>query len=194
MDPAGATTSTGTAAPQPTGPVGYVPGPPFAGPAAPPTAEVSAAPDVPRDFPVDLPDEPRAARHSRAAGRSGAGIRAAALLLGVVAAVVLELGLLVHGGIASLWTRTPLWSAFATVAVVTGLAGVAARLAGRRPAARSVALAGLGGLAVFWLLVALRSADTDRGFLLTAALGFLAGAVWVAGRGEGGSADAHTAR
>lgn len=171
--PAGATASTATATAQATGPVDYVPGPPATAPAAPPVpAEV---PGGTREFVVDLTDEPRERR-------PGARVRAAALVLGVVAAGILEIGLLLHGGATSLWSRTPLWSAFASVAVVTGLAGIAARLAGNRPAARPVTLAGLAGLALFWLLVVLPIADTDRGFVLTAALGCLVGGVWAAGR------------
>jgi hypothetical protein len=34
-------------------------------------------------------------------------------------------------------------------------------------------------LAAFWLLVVLPGADTDRGFVLTAALGCLGAALWV---------------
>jgi len=172
LAPAGATASTATATVRATGPVDYVPGPPVAGPAAPPVDEV---PGGTREFVVDLTDEPRERRPA-------AGVRATALLLGVVASVVLEIGLLLHGGTTSLWTRTPLWSAFASLAVVAGLAGIAARLAGNRPAARPVALAGSAGLAVFWLLVVLPTADTDRGFVLTAALACLIGAVWTARR------------
>jgi hypothetical protein len=43
-----------------------------------------------------------------------------------------------------------------------------------------LALGGLAGLAVFWVLIALPRVDSDRGFLLTAALGALAVAVWLA--------------
>jgi len=174
--PAGATAGTATVTVQATGPVDYVPGPPASGPAAPTIAEVPAGA---REFVVDLSDE----APERPAGT---GLRAAALLAGVVAAVVLELGLLMHGGAASLWSRTPFWSAFASLAVVAGLAGVAARLAGNRPAARPLAPAGLGGLAVFWLLVVLPTADTDRGFVLTAALACLIGAGATARRAERG--------
>jgi hypothetical protein len=42
-----------------------------------------------------------------------------------------------------------------------------------------VGAAGLVALAVFWLLVVLPGADSDRGFLLTAALGCLGAALWV---------------
>ena len=175
--PSGATAGTANATAQATGPVDYVPGPP----AAPPTAEAPAVPGGTREFVVDLSDEPRAPR-------SGTGLRAAALLLGVVAAAVLEIGLLMHGGAASIWSHTPLWSAFASVAVVAGLAGVAARLAGHRPWGRPLAVAGSAGLAVFWLLVVLPVADTDRGFVLTAALGCLIGALWMSGRAERGQA------
>jgi hypothetical protein len=96
---------------------------------------------------------------------------------------VLQIGLLVPVGTATLWSRVPLWSAFATVAGLATLAGVAARVTGRhRSGAMRVAAAGLGGVAVFWLLVALPTADTDRGFLLTAGLAGLAVAVRTAGR------------
>jgi hypothetical protein len=43
-----------------------------------------------------------------------------------------------------------------------------------------VAAGGFVGLAVFWLLVALPDVATDRGFVLTAALAALAGALWTA--------------
>lgn len=173
VPPTGATAATAVA--QPTGPVDWVPGPP-ATPEAPQTVEAPAAQETARPFLLDLADEPTARRVP-------AGTRLAALVLGVVAAAALEFGLFVQDGTASLWSRTPWWSAFATLAVLAGLAGVAGRLAGSRPAARPLAAAGMGGLAVFWLLVALPAADTDRGFLLTAALGCLAVAVWAAGRG-----------
>jgi hypothetical protein len=40
----------------------------------------------------------------------------------------------------------------------------------------------LVGLAVFWLLVVLPVVASDRGFLLTAALGALGAALWVGPR------------
>jgi hypothetical protein len=188
VDPAGA---AGSATPQPaTGPVGYGAGPSAPGPAVPPpdtavlpppsvpaTAEAPAAPVSP-GFVVDLTDEPRGTRAHRVGGR------ASTLLLGALSAVVLEIGLLVPGGTPALWARVPLWSAFATIAGVAALAGVAARLAGRhRARALRAAVAGLGGLAVFWLLVVLPTAATDRGFLLTAGFAGMAAAVRTAGRG-----------
>ena len=42
-----------------------------------------------------------------------------------------------------------------------------------------IGVAGLVGLAVFWLLVVLSVVATYRGFLLTAALGALGAALWV---------------
>jgi hypothetical protein len=154
-------------------------------PSVPATAEASAAPASP-GFVVDLTDGPRGTRAHRIGGP------AAALLLGALSAVVLEIGLLVPGGTPALWARVPLWSAFATVAGLATLAGVAARVTGRhRSGATRVAAAGLGGLAVFWLLVALPTADTDRGFLLTAGAAGLAAAVRAATRGGGpGEAEA----
>jgi hypothetical protein len=77
----------------------------------------------------------------------------------------------------------PLWSAFATAAVVVGLVAVvlAASKGGRaRPGqAWRVGAAALAGLAAFWLLVVLPGADSDRGFLLTAALACLGAALWI---------------
>ena len=83
----------------------------------------------------------------------------------------------------SFWSDIPLWSAFATLAALVAVAGLAASLlpGGRlRPAvAEKLALGGLAGLAVFWVLIALPRVDSDRGFLLTAALGALGVAVWL---------------
>jgi hypothetical protein len=166
------------AQPQPTGPVDYVPGPPPT--AEPPRPALTGPPTAEQDFLPGLDDEPK---HRDPRARA----RIAADLLAVVALALLELGLLVHEGGVRLWSSVPLWSGFATLAGVLGLAVLAGsgrshpRLGGRPWAA---AVGGLAGLAVFWLLVVLPSADTDRGFLLTAALGCLGGAVWLsAGRG-----------
>lgn len=76
-----------------------------------------------------------------------------------------------------------LWSAFATFCAVLGVVAFAAsyppasRL--RSNAVWRVAAGGLVGLAVFWLLVVLPVVASDRGFLLTAALGALGAALWV---------------
>jgi hypothetical protein len=91
-------------------------------------------------------------------------------------------------GTESYWESIPLWSAFASVCAVLGLgAYVAFAVAGNR--LRSgvlwrIAAAGLVGLAVFWLLVVLPVVATDRGFVLTAALAALGGALWVGPRGN----------
>jgi hypothetical protein len=165
------------AQPQPTGPVDYVPGPPPAveqpAPVPPPAGAHAADPD----FLPGLDDEPRH-RDPRARARLAAG------LLAVASLALLELGLLVHEAGVRLWSSVPLWSGFASLAGLLGLAVLADREATHRRA-WAVAAGGLAGLAVFWLLVVLPSADTDRGFLLTAALGCLGGAVWLtAGRGS----------
>ena len=54
----------------------------------------------------------------------------------------------------------------------------------RSGSAWRVAAGGLVGLAVFWLLVVLPVVATDRGFVLTAALAALGGALWVGPRGK----------
>ncbi len=104
--------------------------------------------------------------------------------LGVLGLVLLELGLVLRLDGQVIWSDLPLWSAFATLAALTGVVGLAASLlpGGRpRPAvAERLALGGLAGVAVFWVLIALPRVDSDRGFLLTAALGALGVAVWLA--------------
>ncbi|NYJ05495.1 hypothetical protein [Petropleomorpha daqingensis] len=102
--------------------------------------------------------------------------------LGVAAVALLEVGLLRgpgHG--ASFWHTVPLWSAFATVAALVGVLASVARGA-RAGSDRSwrISAAGLCGLAVFWVLVVLPVGGTDRGFLLTAALGCLGVSLWLA--------------
>jgi hypothetical protein len=164
--------------PQPTGPVDYVPGPPP--PGAPATTPAPAVgPEEPGDdfLGTLLADSPRRGRDPQALRRL------AATVLAIAALVLLELGLLVHVAGRNLWSSVPLWSAFATVAAVLGLATVVPGLPGGRRLASgrawTVAAAGLVGLAVFWLLVVLPVADTDRGFVLTAALGCLGAGVWL---------------
>jgi hypothetical protein len=106
---------------------------------------------------------------------AAAGLVALSLLL-------LELGLALDLDGGSLWSRVPLWSAFATLAVLVGALPLVSRLRlpGGTATAEEVALGGLAGLGVFWVLVALPDADTDRGFLLTAALAALGVALWLA--------------
>jgi hypothetical protein len=105
----------------------------------------------------------------------------AAVGLAVLSLVLLQLGLLRDFGTESLWDVVPLWSAFATVAVLVGLLALVLASSKRARAGQAwpVGAAGLVGLAVFWLLVVLPGADSDRGFLLTAALACLGAALWV---------------
>ena len=179
----------------PTGPVDWMPLPPEPGAVPPPPRPAfDPAPDPARDgSPADagstgrparrrvrlrLPDVPRRARGGRGS---------AAAALGLVALLLLELGLVVHQAGTTLWGRVPLWSAFATVAAVVGLAAVGGLRAAPavRDRAWTLGAGGLSGLAVFWLLVVLPTADTDRGFVLTAALACLGGCLWLtAGRGR----------
>jgi hypothetical protein len=173
-----------TEAPQPTGPVDFVPGLPGVGtpPPPPPAAAPPSAPGTGPVWPETLesdapaqhgPRPARAPRDRRALTRVG---------LTVLALVLLQLGLVLDFGADSLWSAVTLWSAFATLAVVAALlafvlsAAPGARF--REAAAWRIAAVGLVGLAVFWLLVGLPNAASDRGFLLTAALACLGAALW----------------
>jgi hypothetical protein len=183
--PAPSAAAAAAARPQPTGPVDYVPGPP---PVPPEPARAPAAASVPsedflRNF---LDDEPRTRDPRARAGAAGAGLALAAVVL-------LEVGMTAHGGGSALWPRIPLWCAFATVCAVLALAALPGvrRVLPRGARASAVAAVGLAGVAVFWLLVVLPVGNTDRGFVLTAALACLAAGVWLtAGRG-GASGPAH---
>ncbi|SNS56818.1 hypothetical protein SAMN06893096_105112 [Geodermatophilus pulveris] len=164
---------------QPIGPVGAVPGP---APAAPPPAP--AVPPRARRTATAPARRPRTPRPPQVrAARVGAGLAALSLLL-------LQGGLLTGAGGVPLWTAAPLWSASATLATLAGVVPFAGRLlpaVRRRPdAAWQVAAAGLTGTAVFWVLVVLPRVDTDRGFVLTAALAALGAALWVAPGRDGG--------
>ena len=182
--------------PQPTGPVDFVPGLP-ATPTVPPAA--AAAPPPPPVQPVTTPGDgvvwPDTLESDLLSGsadrtKKTRQIRAphdrAALLglgLAVLALVLLELGLALDFGEESYWSAVPLWSAFATLCAGLAVAAFAASYpAGsklRSGAGWRIAAGGLVGLAVFWVLVVLSVVATDRGFLLTAALGALGGALWV---------------
>jgi hypothetical protein len=184
---------------QVTGPVEFVPG--FGAeraPAGPPPTPAGTATMPPRPGavpgPVTTPGEPPRtpgdSRRSplaavRRAGRGGPAL--ASLGLGVIALVLLELGLARDFGNRSLWDVVPTWSALATVATLLVLVPALARLTGRLPArtAWRVGAAGVAALAVVWVLVALPLAASDRGFWLTAALAAAAAALWTApGRPE----------
>ena len=183
-------------APQPTGPVDFVPGlpglgtPPVPPPAAPlppppppvqPTATETAIPMWPETLEADAaPGQPEKKRRLRAPRD-----RAAVLSLGlaVLSLVLLELGLSLHFGGESYWSAVPLWSGFATLCSVLGVLAFAASYPSgsrlRSSAVWRIAAGGLAGLAVFWVLVVLAVVSSDRGFLLTAALGALGAALWM---------------
>jgi hypothetical protein len=166
---------------QATGPVDFVPGLPGLGtpppPPPPPPAEAAAPGADAAPGATRAPKPPRAPRTPQdRAALLGAGLT-------VVALVLLELGLALRFGAESLWSTVPLWSGFATLATLLGLLPFLARAAGNRlraDRAWKVAAGGLTGVAAFWLLVVLPRVDTDRGFLLTAALAALGIALWVA--------------
>jgi hypothetical protein len=198
-------------APVPTGPVDFVPGLPGLGtppppppvrtaptqvppepadrPAAPPAPTPAAAPTSTPIWPETLEsDIATGDRPKKSRIRAPRDLTAVlGLGLAVLSVALLELGLTMRGGDPeTYWERIPLWSGFATVCALLGLVAFAAFFpAGNRlrsaPAWR-VAAAGLVGLAVFWLLVVLPVVDTDRGFVLTAALAALGGALWVGPR------------
>ena len=183
---AGATTRS-------TGPVDVVPGLPAATPSATPagSSAVPPPPPVRSPGPATSPGTPSdAGRHSRLAslpraGRSGHALPA--LALGVLAVVLLQLGLALDFGSASLWEVLTTWSTLATVASLVALVPAGAALTGRLPArtAWRVGAAGVAALALFWVLVALPVAASDRGFWLTAALATAGAALWLApGRTE----------
>ena len=188
-------------APAPTGPVDFVPGLPGAGTPPPPppvrpTPVPDAGPTVEAPPAASGPVWPETLESPAVADRpkkSRPSWDRTALLgvgLTVVSLALLEIGLTMRGGdVESYWQRIPLWSAFATVCALLGLVAFAAFFpAGNRlrsgPAWR-VAAAGLVGLAVFWLLVVLPVVDSDRGFVLTAALAALGGALWIGPRRKG---------
>jgi len=203
--PAPAPAAAPVAAPQPTGPVDFVPGlpglgtppvpppatttPPVPTPAPPASAPAEAGPPGP-SWPETLESgaaTPGPSRHLR--GARGALGRTALLALGLatLALVLVLLGLSLRFGEETLWSTIPLWSAFATLCAALGVLGFAPIHPGGRTGTDSawrLAAAGLLGLAVFWLLVVLPNADTDRGFLFTAALGALGAALWTGSRGR----------
>ena len=178
--------------PQPTSPVEFVPGPSGA-PPVPPQAPPTQPADAPTAGPVwpdtlesDLLASGERGPGERTSRRKGVPRDRAALLglgLAVLSLVLLELGLALQFGVESYWSAVPLWSAFATLCVVVAVVAFAAALpAGSRSRAGAgwrIAAAGLVGLAVFWVLVVLSVVASDRGFLLTAALGALGAALWV---------------
>ena len=187
---------------QATGPVDFVPGPPgshqlpHAGATAVGAAPTWSPPLPPPPPPQDGGGSAAAWPDSLVTGPvampgdadetpgEGAPDRSPLLALGLVLAslVLLEIGLALRFGGESFWSDIPLWSAFATACTVLGLAAAASLLpGGRRVGAGTawrVAAGGLVGLAVFWVLVVLPVVATDRGFLITAALGCLGGALW----------------
>jgi hypothetical protein len=190
-------------APAPTGPVDFVPGlpglgtpppppPPLAAQAQPPYQPATApapGPDAGPVWPETLESDTLAPTARGRMPRMRAPQNRAALVgvgLVVLSAVLLEIGLALDFGAEAYWSTVPLWSAFATLCVLLGLLAFAAVYrAGSRLRAGAiwrVAAGGLVGLAVFWLLVVLPVVDTDRGFVLTAALATLGGALWIGPR------------
>jgi hypothetical protein len=192
-------------APQPTGPVDFVPGLPGVGtPPPPPRTGTHAAPPPPQPAPSTAPQQagsavwpetlegdeeaPGRRRKERAPRTRTPQDRAAALgvALVVLSMALLQLGLLAGFEGPSYWQTVPLWSAFATVCVALGLLVFIAYYRGgdrqRSGPAWKLAAGGLVGLAVFWVLVVLPVVATDRGFVLTAAVAALGGALWIGPR------------
>jgi hypothetical protein len=178
---------------QPTGPVGSLPGLP--GTETPPPDAADHPLDLPltagkRPRPARTPRTPRTSRTPRTAHppRTPRTPQERATLIGTgltaLSFVLLQLGLTLGFGEASLWSAVQLWSVFATLATLLGALPFAVRFlptARLRPdTAWKIAAGGLTGLAVFWVLVVLPRVDSDRGFVLTAALAALGAALWVA--------------
>lgn len=194
----------------PTGPVDFVPGLPGLG-TPPPPPPVRPAPVPEEPAPLGAPDptpatatgpapaarswpdtlESEAAPDDRPRRTRVRAPRDRATLVGaglsLLSLVLLELGLTM-GSPDSYWHDIPLWSGFATLCAVLGLGAFVASATARERLRAGVlwriAAAGLVGLAVFWLLVVLPVVATDRGFVLTAALAALGGALWVGPRGN----------
>ena len=168
------------APPQPTGPVDFVPKPPGA-PGPPLPTAAAPVPTWPETLEGENATQERKGRALRLPRDRGVLVP---IGLAALAVVLLQLGLSLELDSASSWNSVPLWSAFATAATVTALVClVVAVLKRGRPTAElawRAAAAAMVGLAVFWLLVVLPVADGDRGFLLTAALGSLGAALWMA--------------
>jgi hypothetical protein len=192
----GATTQPPVAA-QPTGPVDFVPGPPGSAaahpsPEPPPTVTgatvtgataVSPSPTWPDTLEADDGGTRRVAvpRPRNPAAAAGIG-------LAVLGLVLLELGLLLGLGGRALWPALPTWSAFVTMAALFALltfgAGRSAPAPGgdESPFLRRAAVGGALGVAVFWLLVVVPDAASNRGFVLTAAVACLGAGVWIGSR------------
>jgi hypothetical protein len=168
----------------PTGPVGFVPGLPAVGAPPPPSASAAgAAEPATRQKAAKAPKGSKTAATSEA--RRSPRQRAAMIGTGLatLGLVLLEVGLLLGFGTGSLWSSVTLWSAFATLATLLVFLPLAGPLSGARlrlDVAWRVAAGGLTGVAVFWVLVVLPAVDSDRGFVLTAALAALGAALWVA--------------
>lgn len=176
--------------PPPPPPVPSPPPPPPSaaepGPHAPPTAPVVPAAESP-GWPDSLEPDRAAPSARRITARRPADRRAlTGLGLAVLAVVLLEVGLLLRFRAESLWSTVTLWSAFATLSAVLALLAFAAFYrAGNRLRSEAlwrIAAAGLAGLSVFWVLVVLPIVASDRGFVLTAALGCLGAALWIGPR------------
>ena len=139
--------------PQPTGPVDFVPGLPGTPPVPPPTAP-APPPPVPPIATEEPPTNPaRVWPETLADDEAPARAKKRRVQGPRNRAAVL--------GLVAFAAAYPSGSRLRTAAVWR------------------VAAAGLVGLAVFWLLVVLPVVASDRGFLLTAALGALGGALWV---------------
>jgi hypothetical protein len=158
------------------------------GPGAPPTAPVATAPAAggPPGWPESLESDAAPGPKRVKARRPGSRKALAGLALAALAVALLQAGLLLRFDSVSFWSAVTLWSAFATVASLLALIAFAAFYpAGNRlrpGGVGRIAAAGLVGLSVFWILVVLPVAASDRGFVLTAALACLGAALWIGPR------------
>ena len=99
----------------------------------------------------------------------------------VVAAILTVVALaLSSGGQGSWYSTTTTWSVFATVAAVVQLVPAFAKQSSWSPARRwAIGAAGAGGLAAWWVLIALPGVSSDQGFVATMAVAAAGVGTWL---------------
>jgi hypothetical protein len=133
------------------------PPPPPAAPPAPPAAAAAAAPPAEKK-PVDM-----------------------SMWLSLAAMGALLACLFVEDGGVKFWDTSEAWSVFAIACGAAQLAPLARQqLSWSDDRAWTVAAIGVGGLALYWLLLVLPGISSNTAFAITAAVGLAAGGLWLA--------------